>query len=232
MLIDLKKVSLFQGLSEEELNRVRAHLRERFFEKEELLFQEGANPEQIHIVKAGRVKLYRMSTSGREQILEVLVPGDLCETNPGSKNWESPEAAQAMTECETWLLSTYDYVSLVEMNSRVAHNLNRLFAQRLQRLSALLEEVSLKDVKTRVAKFLLDMLAEKRNGTGRNDVLFIPFTREEVAHRLGAARETVARQLHSLKRKRLIDIKPYQIVIRDKEGLERILGSGHDDRTK
>lgn len=223
MRTDLKKVSLFQGLSEGELDRISAHLRERPFEKKELLFQEGASPSQIHIIKAGRVKLYRMSAAGREQILEVVGPGDLCESNPGSRNWSSPETAEALTEGKTWLLSTNDYASLIETNSRIANNLNWLFARRLQHLSALIEEVALKEVETRIAKFLLDMLAKKRQRRGGDHILFMPFTREEVAQRLGAARETVARHLYSLKRRNLIDIKPYQIVIRDKEGLEGLL---------
>lgn len=52
---------------------------------------------------------------------------------------------------------------------------------------------------------------------------FIPFTREEIAQRIGTVRETVARNLYQLKREKLTDIKPYQIVIRNKEGLQRLL---------
>lgn len=70
-------------------------------------------------------------------------------------------------------------------------------------------------------RFLLDMLAEKKGRSG--NTLFIPLTREEIAQRIGAARETVVRYLYQLKRSKLIDIRPYQIVIRNKEGLEKLL---------
>lgn len=111
---------------------------------------------------------------------------------------------------------------MVKTNSKISQALNRLFAERLQCFTSLIEEVSLKDVKKRLVKFLLDMLAEKAGIRGKR-VLFIPFTREEIAQRIGAARETVARYLHELKRAKLIELKPYQIIIRDKEGLEKLL---------
>lgn len=119
---------------------------------------------------------------------------------------------------------------MVRTNAKLSHSLNQLFAERIQSFSNLIEEVSLKDVKKRLIRFLLQMLEEKgskkktRSSSGKTEeTLFIPFTREEIAQRLGAARETVARQLHQLKRSKLIEIKPYEIVIRSKAGLEKLL---------
>ena len=110
-------------------------------------------------------------------------------------------------------------MDLVKTHANLAHSLNRLFAERLQCFSALIEDVSLKDSRKRLTKFLLDMLDKN----GEKTAIVIPFTREEIAQRIGSARETVARQLHDLKRKKLIDIKPRQIVIRDKAGLQKLL---------
>ena len=110
---------------------------------------------------------------------------------------------------------------LVQTNSKLSHSLNRLFAERLCRFSNLIEEVSLNDVRKRLIKFLLDMLNEAPSQDKKS--LLIPFTREEIAQRVGSARETVVRYLHELKRDRLIDIKSHQIIILDKEGLEKNL---------
>lgn len=218
--ITLEKVPLFQGLGREELEGIKSRLREKSFEKGEVLFHEGRLCERIFIVQSGRVKLYRTASSGREQILETLGPGDTCACNPGSSVWACATTAEAVTPCSVWYLSREDYVRMVESNAKISHTLNRLFAERLKNFSCLIEEVSLKDVRKRLIRFLLDMLAGKKGG---GEALFIPFTREEIAQRLGAVRETVARHLHELKRAKLIDIKPYQIVIRNKEGLEKLL---------
>ncbi len=219
MPFTIKDIPFFQGLSENELEAVKQCLREKSFEKGESLFLEGSVCERVFFVKSGRVKLTRTASSGREQILETLGPGDTCACNPGSTAWHCASTAVALTYCSAWFLSRENYVRLVQTNAKLSQALNRLFAERLQCFSALIEEVSLKDSKKRLIKFLLDMLTENKG----DDLLALPFTREELAQRLGVARETVARQLYQLKDKKLIGIKPQQILILNKPGLEKLL---------
>ncbi|MBI4352678.1 MAG: Crp/Fnr family transcriptional regulator [Candidatus Omnitrophica bacterium] len=223
MAMVLREVPLFQGLLESEFELIRGCLIEKAFRKREMLFHEGSPCERIFIVREGRVKLYRTSSSGREQILEVLGPGDTCACNPGSRAWFCASSAEALTPCKAWFLSRDHYVRMVQTNSGLSHALNKIFAERLHCFSALIEEVSLKDTKKRLVKFLLDMLEESATQAAGRDALLISFTREEIAQRIGAARETVARCLSQLKRSRLIDVRPRQIVIRDRAGLEKLL---------
>lgn len=223
MPLSIKDIPLFQGFSQSELDAVKACLKEKSFQKGELLFNEGKPCERIFIVREGRVKLYRIASNGREQILENLNPGETCACNPGAQVWCCTSTAEAVTPCKVWFLSREDYVRMVQTNSKVSQTLNHLFAEKLQAFSSLIEEVSLKDVKKRLVKFLLEMHCEREKKYGKGDALFIPFTREEIAQRIGSARETVVRYLTQLKKAKLIDIKPHQIVIRDKEGLEKLL---------
>ncbi|MBI4971032.1 MAG: Crp/Fnr family transcriptional regulator [Candidatus Omnitrophica bacterium] len=223
MALKLKDIPLFHGLSESELAVVRLCLKEKTFQKGELLFNEGKSCERVFIVQQGRVKLYRIASSGREQILETLGPGDTCACNPGAQVWCCTTTAEAVTPCKVWFLSREDYVKMVQTNSKVSQALNRLFADRLKAFSSLIEEVSLKDVKKRLIKFLLEMHAERKRKYGQGDAMFIPFTREEIAQRIGSARETVVRYLMQLKRCKLIDLKPHQIIICDQHGLEKLL---------
>ena len=223
-VLDLKSTPLFRDLSEEEHLKIQTCLREKNYIKGELLFMEGRSCERIFIVRSGRVKVFRTTSAGREQILESLNPGDTCACNPGTREWCCTSSAQALADTTVWYLSREDYVRMVESNSKLARALNHLFSERLQNLNRLVEQVSLMDTKARLIKFLLDLQADgvtKRNKS--DNVLFIPFTREEIAQRLGMARETVARQLSQLKDARLIDLKPKQIVILDKQGLEKLL---------
>ena len=219
MPIQIRDISLFKGFSDNELVSIKECLREKSFDKGETLFLEGASCERVFFVKSGRIKLYRIGPSGREQILQTLEAGDTCACNPGAMKWNCASTAEAIVPSAVWFLSREHYVRLVQTNSKLARTLNRLFAERLQCFSSLIEEVSLKDSKKRLVKFLLDMLAENVD----ENALSIPFTREELAQRIGVAGETAARQLYQLKRKKLIDIKPHQILIRDKEGLKKLL---------
>lgn len=224
MPLAVKDIPLFRGLPDTELAFIQTHLHEKSFDKGEVLFYEGKPCERVFVVRSGRVKLYRMAASGKEQILETLGPGDTCACNPGVCNWHCGSTAEAITPCTVWFIGRDQYVRMVQTHSNLSHALNRLFADRISKFCSLIEEVSLKDVKKRLVKFLLDMLETTGSSRGTNtNVLLVPFTREEIAQRIGAARETVARNLYQLKRSKLIDIKPRQIVIRDKESLEKLL---------
>lgn len=222
-MIPIEKIPLFHGLSRTELDEIKSCLRENSYDKGETLFREASPCERVFIIREGRVKLYRIASSGREQILEVLGPGETCACNPGSPAWSCLATAEAATPCRVWFLSRNDYVRMVQTNSKLAHTLNLIFAERLRSFGTLIEEVALKGVEKRLVKFLLDMLAERPSSSRTAKAIYIPFTREEIAQRIGAARETVVRHLYQLKRAKLIDIKPYQIVIRNKEGLEKLL---------
>ncbi|MBI4431938.1 MAG: Crp/Fnr family transcriptional regulator [Candidatus Omnitrophica bacterium] len=214
MSIAIEQIPFFQGLSEKELSAVKTCLREKSFKKGQSLFMEGAACERVFFVRSGRVKLFRTSPSGREQILETLGPGDTCACNPGSRRWQCASSAEAADPSTVWFLSRENYIRLVDENTKLAHSLNRLFAERLRCFSELIEEIALKDSRKRLIKFLLDLAS---------DSIEVSFTREELAHRLGMARETVARQLSDLKRKKLIDIKSRQIIIKNKESLKKLL---------
>ncbi len=220
---NIKDIPLFQELSPKDAELVKTVLREKVLQKGETILTEGAPCERIFIVQSGRIKLYRMTSSGREQILEMLGPGDTCACNPGSTSWFCSATAEAVTDSKLWFLPRDQYVKLVENNAKISSALNRIFASKLQCLSSLVEEVSLKDSKKRLVKFLLDMAAKKKGIAASSPVLFISFTREELAQRIGTARETATRQLHQLKRAKLISIEPHQITILDKAGLEKLI---------
>jgi len=150
----LNDISLFRDLLTEERNAIGQCLREETFKKGEILFSEGAFCERILIVQSGRVKIFRLSSSGREQILEALVPGDTCACNPGQAHWSCSSSAQALTDCTVWTLSRFNYVQMIKSNSRMAHTLNRIFAERLCRFSSLIETVSVDDPQKRLIKFI------------------------------------------------------------------------------
>ena len=223
MSIDLKNTQLFRGLSQSEFETVKSCLREKSFDKGEVLFHEGHSCQRVFIVREGRVKVYRISSSGREQILEILEPGDTCACNPGVTEWACSATSEAVTPCKVWFLSRDHYIRMVETNPSVSHAITQIFADRLKCFSTLIDDVSLKDTKSRLIRFLIDMAEENSKQKRDPLVLDIPFTQEEIAQRLGTARETVARNLSEMKSKKLIDIKPKQILILDKKALEKML---------
>lgn len=219
----LGRVPLFSGLSSGQIKMMEGAIKERAFLKGDILFFDGKPCDQIVIVKSGRVKVFRTASSGREQILEVLDPGDTCACNPGASAWCCSSSSQALTDCEVWILPREKYAAMVKSNSQMSHALNDLFAKRLQKLSSLIEEVSLDEPSRRIAKFIFDLSAVDEDVKGSPTISELPFTHEEIAHRLGLVRETVTRHLQHLKKAGLIDLKPRKIIIVDRKGLESLL---------
>ncbi len=223
MPLEVKDIPFFHHLSSSELDAISSCLIEKNLKQGEIVHSEGGDCTSLFFIKAGRVKVYRTSNQGKEQIYEVLGSGDTCACNPGEAIWKCASSAEVLDDSTLWFISREQYVRMVKNNSKLMHALNDLFAKRLQCFGDLIEEVTLKDSKKRLVKFLLDMLAHKKSTFPKQDTLFIQSTREEIAQRLGTARETIARQISDLKRKKLIDVKPYQIIILDQKGLEKLL---------
>lgn len=168
----IHNISLFRDLSLKEKRSIVPTIVRKKFQKDEIISTAGESCQEIFFVLSGRVKIFRASLNGREQILEILGSGDTCACNPGAAQWSCSSSAQAMTDCELGILSRNQYVQLVKINSTLAQALTRIFAQRLCRMSSLVEEVSLDAPDKRLIKFLLNM-SESAPG--------ITFTHEEIA---------------------------------------------------
>jgi CRP/FNR family transcriptional regulator len=219
----LEQVPLFQDLSAGEKDDLKKKLRKISFEKGQFLFSEGTPCERILIVQSGRVKMLRVSSTGREQILEVLGPGDTCACNPGELTWKCSLSARALTDGVAWSLERSHYRDMVAGNSRLMKTLTAIFAERLCNFCSLIEQVSLENPRRRVVQFLLDRLDAEEPVLREGLRVNLPFTHEEIAHRLGLARETVTRQLTSLKKSKLIEIHAHQVTICGRKALEKLL---------
>ncbi len=216
--IALKNVGLFKDLSSEALSRVKSHLKEKAFEKNDMIFFAKDHCQQILIVQSGQVKIFLNSSSGKEQILHILGPGESCVCNPGEPCWHCSSCAQALTDCRVWFLQKEYFVKLMRTNLKLTQRLNEILAKRLSWFNFLIEEISLDNSEKRLIKFIL----EKLNGQREDEYSFISATHEEIAQWMGLTRETVTRQLNKLKRLQLIEIRPHHILVLDREKLEKM----------
>jgi CRP-like cAMP-binding protein len=221
--LHLNDIHLFKDLDSREISKVKKMLREFRFAKGEMLLCEGDHCERIIILCTGRVKVFRLSASGREQILDVLVRGDSCACHPGASTWQCSANAQALCAGKMYYLSRADYVRLVESNNKLAKKLAGLFAQRMCRLCSLVEDVSLSSPQQRLAKFILDMARPLKSVASKDVEMTVSFTHDEISQRLGLVRETVTRHLNRFKKARLIEIRPQRIIIKDQKELRNIL---------
>ncbi|MDP3980407.1 MAG: Crp/Fnr family transcriptional regulator [Chlamydiota bacterium] len=219
----IEDIDLFNGLKSIEINDIKKYIQIKRFEKGDLLFREGNACQNIFIVKSGRVKLFSISKDGKEQILDILEPGDNCACHPAIENWCCGSIGEVMIESVLWIISRKHFSDLLQQKHLVALKLSSILANRLKDYASMLEKISLEDVEQRLVRYLLKQ-AQRKGMTCSNGIFFnLTLTRSELASFIGSARETIIRNLYNLQKKELISIHNSYITVLDVKGMEAIL---------
>jgi CRP/FNR family transcriptional regulator len=186
------------------------------------LFQEGHVAEGLFVVRTGEVKLVKTAKDGREQILYLARPGRPITEGLRFDGGTYSATALAM-RAATALLWTNQVIS--ELGERRPHLMRAMVdlrARRVDRLLALVSDLSLRTVPARLASFLCTLVAQ-RNARGEDPKTLVrDLTTETVAGRLGTVREEISRGLALLEREGAVRVSPDVIVVEDLARLEAI----------
>ncbi|HEX9895571.1 MAG TPA: Crp/Fnr family transcriptional regulator [Gemmatimonadales bacterium] len=212
----LRKVPLFSGLSEADLEGFAPVLRERRFPKGSVIMMQGERGDALYLLAEGQVKVVLIGEDGREVILSVLGPGSffgemaLLDDEPRSAH------VVAMDDSLLLLLRREDFQSRLRSSPDVAFGLLRELSQRLRRADDTIGSLALRDVNGRIAHLLLE-LAQEEGG----DRITRRLTHATIAQMVGASRETVSRTLSTLASTGVLRMTRREIVLIDKEPLRR-----------
>jgi CRP/FNR family cyclic AMP-dependent transcriptional regulator len=209
----LRRVTLFAGLSDDALARVANVAHVRAYSPGEVVIFEGDRCRAAYFVVEGQVRVYRLSPTGREQVLARLGPGQAFNTvppfHPHGVNHATVEALSPVT---LYAVACEDFRRLVGECAELALAILQDFADRLDHLTNLVEDLSLRTVRGRLARFLLehaDSIQVTRS-----------WTHDEIAANLGTVRDMVGRTLRAFADAGLVRIERQHIVLLDREGLE------------
>ena len=191
----LAQVELFKGLTEEDLESLAALMAEASLKRGESLFHEGDAGNRLYLITEGKVKLSHTSPDGRENLIAVLGPGEiigelsLFDLQPRS----STVTAIAPTKLLT--LAHEEMRKYIEDHPRLAILMLRQLALRLRNTNNQMADLVFSDVPGRVAKALLDLAEKFGERTPEGIYVAHDLTQEELAHLVGASRETVNKSL-------------------------------------
>lgn len=210
-----RRVPLFSGLEDDDLQSLISATTRRKFPKEGVVFFEHDLGDALFMIVSGRVKVTILSDDGRETILAVLSDDDFFGEMSLLDNEPRSATAIAMQDTEMVVLRQRDFLSIVEKRPRVAINLLAVLSSRLRKANQQIGNLALHDVYGRVARILLEMASEtgKRREDGR--VAFRRPTHQEIANMIGATRETVSRMISDLHRQGFIEISGKDVIIQD-----------------
>ena len=220
----LKTVPYFAGLDPDVLKTVAARCQSKAFPAGRLVFMEGDPCRDLYILESGRVKFYRTSAEGREQILKVFTrPGDTFCIPSAFSSGRHIVSARAVTETQVRLLDVDTVNRLTQEHPSMALKLIATAGDHMTHLVALAEDLSLKSATTRLAKYLYELAVAEGAETRQEFRLSRDRLREEdLASLLGAVRVHISRSLTNLARLGAIDLNRGFIRIRDLTVLKQI----------
>src|SRR5690348_2637375 len=177
----------------------------------QIVLLEGAASSVLYVVQAGRLKLFKTSPRGREQVLRLLRPGDMFNEVAVFDEGPNPASAQAIEDCTLYLLRRRDLMRFVTARPGIALAITRMFARGLREALALVEDLAFRDVTSRLARILLD---DQDGGAPR-------VTQELLAAMAGSRREVVGRALKALSADGAVRLQRGRIHVVDRSVLER-----------
>ena len=216
---DLKRVPLFSDLSDVELARFTAVVREREYPKNSVILFEDDPGDALYIVSSGQVKVVLIGEDGREVILSVLSDGDFF--GEMSLIDDEPRSAHviAMKDSALLVLRRDDFQQQIQQLPSIALKVLKVLVGRLRRADAKIGGLVLLDVNGRVAKLLLD-LGDESGGPSITRKL----THHTIAQMIGSSRETVSRAMRELTDRGLIAVSRREITIKNRDGLATLAG--------
>ncbi len=220
----LRKTPLFANLPLEDLRRVEGIASVRRVAKKESVFHEGERADGFFVVGSGRVKIFKLSEEGKEQVLHLLGPGQSFAEATIFEGGTYPAHAEALDDTELAYLPKRPFTDLLEKNPRIALRMMASLSRWLKRMTDLVDSIALRDVETRLVKFLSDEMKHRAIPAKDGAVYELDVTKNVLASRLGTVPETFSRTLKKLQEEGKIRVKGKQIRILDAEALFSVLG--------
>jgi len=218
-LIDqLANIPLFQGLAQKQYEDLAMILVDQVFQRGENIFNEDDEGVGFYLIISGRVKIFKLSLEGKEQILHIFGPGEPFGEVAVFTGKRFPANAEAMEESRVFFFPRKAFGELIRQDPSLALNMLAVLSHRLRRFSALIENLSLKEVPGRLAAHLLYLSEIKKGAID----LTLEISKNQLAGLLGTIPETLSRILARMGKEGLIKSSGRQIKLLDRKGLEEL----------
>ncbi len=221
----LGRIPYLRILSAPERHALGRRFRLRVFRKGATIFRENEPCDGLWVVAEGRVKVFRVSAGGREQILHTEGPGATLAEVPLFDGAGYVASAAALGSARLLWLARDEVEALCRRHPGVALAILATMAKRVRAFATLAGDLALRPVHERLGRLLLAEARRTGRRTAAGVEITLPGTREEVAALIGTVREPVSRALARMKRQGLLDLGAGRVIVRDLKRLEEAVGA-------
>jgi len=218
----LSEIPLFRGLKDNQMDQIRQIAKDRFYDRGKAIFFEGDPGNGFYAVLEGRVKIYKVSLDGKEQILHICGPGNPFGEVPVFSGENFPANAQTLLKSHLLFFPRDAFIELISRNPSLAMNMLAFLSMRLRQFTIQIENLSLKEVPGRLASYLVFLMAEQDS----EEKVSLAISKGQLASLLGTIPETLSRILSKMSGSGLIQVSGREIVITDRPGLEDLAETG------
>lgn len=208
-------VPIFNHLADAQMDEILNLTNSMKYKKGEVIYRAGEISDSLYIVSSGKIKIYRLSESGKEQLVRILQAGDFTGELALFNETIHEAYAEAMEETWVCMVKQADLQALLLKYPSISIKLLNEFSNRLDQSEKQTTRFATEKVETRIALFLVEHAEENKSL-----LVKLPMSRKDLASYLGTTPETISRKLLELEEAGLIMQKPKKVIeILDLEGL-------------
>lgn len=217
----LKNCQLFFGLSSNDLNAIADLTSVKTLEKGDYLFREGSPSQGFYIVQRGAVNVHRVNASGKEQVIQVFRAGQSFAEATLATDTGYPADGRAIEPSQVLLVHKAEFVHLLRRMPDLALRMLASMSMHLRALVSQLEDLTLKDVETRLANWLVRRCPDPASELPVN--IELKSTKRVLAAELGTVSETFSRTLAKFREQKLIEVKGKTLKVLSPKKLHELL---------
>ncbi|GAA5532724.1 Crp/Fnr family transcriptional regulator [Deinococcus metallilatus] len=225
-LDDLNRSPLFQNVPEDAMREALRVVTERTFQPGELVVEQDAQGEALHLITAGVVRVSRVSLGSRERVLgDIYAPGVVGETAVLARQ-ERSASVRALTAVRTLMLHRDHFELILRRHPRVLWNLAEMLARRVTFLN---DELIAFGQNTEAAlAHVFSNLYRQRVAADAPQPEVLPLGTHDIMARTSSSRETVSRVLKKLEAQDILKVSPQTVTLLDLAALEAVLVEGNE----
>lgn len=220
---EIQRSPLFAGLDAGQLAHILKIGRVSERHRHEILFREGEPVEGLFVLLSGGVKIYKLSPDGKEHILHVVRPGQAFAEAAIFMSSGYPAYAETLQKSRVLVLPKEPFLNLLREEPAVSLNIIATLSRYLKQFADRIEDLSLKDVSARLARWALQSSTEK----GR-DFWDLEITKAELASQLGTVSETLSRTLRKFQDAGWLQVRGRFLKILDRPALTAVAAGGDE----
>lgn len=209
-------VPIFNHLDHEQMEEIMKATRSASYKKGEIIYSEGDRSDSLYIVSRGKIKIYRLSESGKEQLVRILLPGDFTGELALFRESIHEAYAEAMSDTDVCLITRADLQVFLMKYPSISLRILSEFSNRLAASEKQTTRFATENVETRLALFLAECVEDENEPVE----IYLPMSRKDLASYLGTTPETISRKLTDLEQAGYIkQLTGRKIKILDLDGL-------------